>query len=200
MPEPKKRAIDDYELVYPQTRADWRAWLAANHNKSPGIWLVRYKVSTKQPSITYDELVEEALCFGWIDGLARALDAERHLQLLTPRKPKSVWSKINKERIERLLAANLIAPPGLKAIEIAQANGAWTSIDEAEALIVPPDLAAALAQNEAASTFFYGLAKSQKKFILQWLLSAKRPETRQKRINDTVAKAAVGKKANYPGE
>ena len=154
MPKPKTRAIDDYELVYPQTRADWRAWLSANHDKSPGIWLVRYKVSTKQPTITYDELVEGALCFGWIDGLARGLDAERHLQLLTPRKPKSVWSKINKERIERLLAANLIEPPGLKAIEIAQANGAWTSIDEAEALILPTDLASALARSEAATTVF----------------------------------------------
>lgn len=196
---PAKRVIDDYELVYPPTRADWRAWLAANHDKSPGIWLVRYRVGTAQPSVTYDELVEEALCFGWIDSLPRKLDDERFLILMTPRKPKSVWSKINKERVERLLAANLIAPPGLTAIEIAQANGAWSSIDESEALIIPDDLAAALAQNPAASDFFYGLANGYKKGILQWLNSAKRPETRQKRIEETVTKAAVGKKANYPG-
>ncbi|MBK9746279.1 MAG: YdeI/OmpD-associated family protein [Chloroflexi bacterium] len=200
MTEPKKRAIDDYELVYPQTRADWRAWLAANHDKSPGIWLVRYKVSTKQPTITYDELVEEALCFGWIDGLARGLDAERHLQLLTPRKPKSVWSKINKERIERLLAAGVIEAPGLKVIEIAKANGSWSAIDDVEALTVPPDLGAALEQNPAASQFFYGLANTYKKGILQWIASAKRPETRQKRIDEAVAQAALGKKANYPNE
>jgi len=195
-----KRKIDDYELVYTPTRAAWREWLAANHDKSPGIWLVRYKVATKQPSITYDELVEEALCYGWIDGLARGLDAERHLQLLTPRKPKSVWSKVNKERIERLLAANLFAPSGLKTIEIAKANGSWSAIDDSEALVIGQDLADALAQNEAASTSFYGLAKSYKKAILQWINSAKRPETRQKRIEETVAKAAIGKKANFPGE
>lgn len=196
---PPKRVIDDYELVYPPTRADWRAWLAANHDKSPGIWLVRYKKGTAQPTINYDELVEEALCFGWIDGLARALDAERHLILVTPRKPKSVWSKPNKERVERLLAAGLIEAPGLKAIETAKANGSWAAIDDSENGVIPPDLAEALAQNEAASTFFYGLTASQRKVILQWIITAKRPETRQKRIAETVAQAAVGKKANYPG-
>ena len=197
---PTKRAIDEFEQVYPPTRADWRAWLAANHATSPGVWVMRYKVSAKQPTITYDELVEEALCFGWIDSLPRKLDDERHLLLLTPRKPKSVWSKVNKERLERLSAANLIEPAGLKAIEIAKANGSWSAIDESENLIVPPDLAAALEQNAAASSFFYGLANTYKKGILQWILSAKRPETRQKRIEETVAKAAIGKKANYPAD
>ncbi len=200
MPETKKRVIDDYEQLYPPTRADLRAWLAANYDKSPGVWVLRYKVGTGKPTITYDELVEEALCFGWIDSLPRKLDAESHLLLLTPRKPKSVWSKVNKERLERLLAAGMIETPGLKAIEIAQANGSWTAIDESENLTVPDDLAAALAANEAASTFFYGLAKTYRKGILQWILSAKRPETRQKRIAEAVAQAALGKKANYPGE
>jgi uncharacterized protein YdeI (YjbR/CyaY-like superfamily) len=194
---PKKRVIDDYEQFYASTRVEWRAWLAANHDKAPGVWLVRYKAAANKPNITYDELVEEALCFGWIDSIQRSLDAERNAQLITPRKPKSVWSKLNKERIERLTAAGLLQAPGLKAIEIAKANGSWTSIDDAEAGIVPQDLAAALAQNDAANTFFYGMAESYRKHILRWIGSAKRPETRQKRIAEAVERAAVGKRANF---
>ena len=188
MPEPKKRAIDDYELVYPLCRADWRAWLAANHDKSPGIWLVRYKVSTKQPTITYDELVEEALCFGWIDGLARGLDAERHLQLLTPRKPKSVWSKINVDKVAALIEQGRMRPAGQAAIDLARADGRWeAAYDSQKNASVPEDLQAALDASPAAAAFYATLNGTNRYAILFRVQTAKKPETRAKRIRDFIA-------------
>lgn len=192
MPNP----LDQLDTFHARSRAEWRAWLADHHRSAPGVWLISSKKGTGQPRVEYDEAVEEALCFGWIDSLPRKLDDERSMLLFTPRKPKSGWSKLNKTRIEKLLAAGLMTEAGLEKIELAKQNGAWTSLDAVEELTIPPDLQAALDANPTAKRFFDAFAKSAKKGILQWIESAKRPETRQKRIEETVTLAARNEKAN----
>jgi uncharacterized protein YdeI (YjbR/CyaY-like superfamily) len=119
--------VEDHELVHIETRAKWRRWLAANHASAPGVWLVSWKRPTGKPRVGYDESVEEALCFGWIDSLAKSIDDERSRQLFTPRRPKSGWSPSNVARVERLLAAGLMEPAGIAAVEDAKARGAWPS-------------------------------------------------------------------------
>jgi uncharacterized protein YdeI (YjbR/CyaY-like superfamily) len=179
----------------PCNRAEWREWLAQNHDTAPGVWLIYWKKSTGKPTVTYDEVVEECLCYGWIDSKAQTLDNERYRQLITPRKPKSVWSKVNKERIERLLAQNQIQPPGLAKITAAQNDGSWTLLDDIEALIIPPDLQTVLIANPPAVENFNAFNRTAKRNILQWIASAKRPQTRQQRITETARLAAENIKA-----
>lgn len=188
--------IRDYERVQPPDRAAWRAWLAQNHAASPGIWLVLVKKGGQGPRLLLDEAVEEALCFGWIDSLPNKLDAERYLLLVTPRKPGSVWSKINKERVQRLMEQGLITEAGLAKIEAAKADGSWSALDAIDALEMPPDLERALAANRTAKKNFDGFSQSARKGLLYWITSAKRAETREKRIAETVAKAADNRVAN----
>lgn len=149
-----------------------------------------------EPGLTLEEAIEEALCFGWIDSLPRALDATRSLLLFSPREPRSAWSRINKERVARLLAAGLMAPAGLARVEEAKENGAWDKLDAVDALTVPPDLAAALAAHLPAPERFEAFPPSAKRGILEWIQNARRPETRIKRIEDTARLAAEGVRAN----
>ncbi len=158
------------------------------------MWLILYKKGSGTPGVTYEEAVEEALCFGWIDSVTNRLDGERFMQLFTPRKRKSPWAKSNKERVERLLAAGLMAPAGLAAIEAAKRDGTWTALDGIEDLQVPDDLAAALAANPAAEARFAAYSASTRKQLLWWVVSAKRPETRQRRIARIVAAEAAEKR------
>lgn len=183
-------ALDLLERVEITERAVWRAWLQENHGRSKGIWLVRHKKAQGALYFPYADMVEEALCFGWIDATARPLDAERSMQLLCPRKPKSGWSKVNKERIERLIAAELMAPAGLQAIATAKANGSWTTLDAAEALEVPLDLVKALNKNRKACSHFDAFPPSARKYALWWIGSAKTDATRNKRIATIVERAA----------
>jgi uncharacterized protein YdeI (YjbR/CyaY-like superfamily) len=191
-----KSKIDEFERFYPPNRTEWRAWLADHYDKSPGVWVIRYKVASKQPTISYDELVEEALCFGWVDSLPRKLDNERHMSMVTPRKPKSGWSKVNKARIERLIAQGLMTAIGLAKIEAAKADGSWTALDSMEALHIPDDLQAALAANADAKRHFDVFPPGSQKIILQWVGSAKTAETRAKRIAESVRLAAQNIRAN----
>ncbi|AYA38476.1 hypothetical protein D3Y59_16315 [Hymenobacter oligotrophus] len=177
--------------VYAANRQEWRQWLTQNHAAAAGVWLVYYKKASGRPSISWAEAVEEALCFGWIDSKANTIDEHRYKQVFTPRKPRSVWSKINKQYIERLIADGLMHPAGLRAIEVAKQNGSWTAIDSAENLEVPTDLAEALAANQAARRNFDTFSPSNRKQLLQWLLSAKRPETRARRVAEAVQMAAA---------
>ncbi len=195
MPRP-----DAYPQTQPASRAAWRQWLAEHHASVPGVWLVYCKQASGQPSVTYAEAVEEALCFGWIDSLPRKLDAERSQLLFTPRQPKSGWSKVNKERLARLEAANLLMPAGLAAIARARQNGAWEILDAAEAGLVPDDLATALAADATAARYFAAFSLSARKMILTWVLSAKQPTTRARRVAETVRLAATGKRANFDRE
>jgi uncharacterized protein YdeI (YjbR/CyaY-like superfamily) len=181
---------EQLENVYASDRSTWRSWLAQNHRISPGIWLIYYKVKSSQSSVRYSEAVKEALCFGWIDSKVKSLDEDRYKQIFTPRKPKSVWSKLNKQYIEELLAQGLLTEAGLAKIEAAKQDGSWNLLDAIEALTIPIDLQQALAAAEAADRHFAAFSNSVKKNILSWIDSAKRPETRQKRIEQTI-KAAI---------
>jgi uncharacterized protein YdeI (YjbR/CyaY-like superfamily) len=183
-------AMKTFEQVAVASRQQWRDWLIANYQQRSSVWLVTYKKHMGAQYLSYDAIVEEALCFGWIDSLPRKLDEDRTMLLLSPRKPKSVWSKLNKTRVELLIEQGLMMPAGLEKIERAKADGAWTFLDDVEALVIPDDLAVALANNAEATKYFSAFSPSAKKGILQWIKMAKRPDTRQQRIEKTVTLAA----------
>jgi uncharacterized protein YdeI (YjbR/CyaY-like superfamily) len=149
--------------VHPKTRAAWRDWLEQNHTRTAGIWLISYKKATGKARFAYNDAVEEALCFGWIDSKPNKLDEERSLLWFAPRKAGTGWSKLNKERIERLLQQGLMQPAGLAKIEAAKANGSWNALDAIEALEIPPDLELALTKHEHAQQNFAAFPKSVKR-------------------------------------
>ena len=184
----------DLDLFYPKTRQEWRDWLIENHDKKQSVWLQYYKKKSAFPTVEYGDAVEEALCFGWIDSKSKPIDDEKFMQFFSKRKPNSVWSKVNKEKIERLIQQGLMTQAGYDVIEKAKQNGSWTILDEAEALIIPPDLEEAFAQKPNAKDYFLNLSRSDKRNILQWLVLAKRTETRQNRINEIVSLAADSQK------
>lgn len=181
-------------FFYPENRIEWRFWLEKNHAKEQAVWVVFYKKSSAMPSLTWSEAVDEALCFGWIDSKKVAIDSEKSHQFFSRRKAQSTWSKINKEKIERLIEDGLMTQAGYASIERAKENGSWSVLDEVEALIIPYDLESALNEYEGAMEYFSGLSKSVKKMMLYWLMSAKRPETREKRMLEIVESAAQKKK------
>ncbi|MEO5681578.1 MAG: YdeI/OmpD-associated family protein [Chitinophagaceae bacterium] len=185
---------EDIAIFYPTSRKAWRAWLQKNHRSKQAVWLVFYNKTSTKPSISWSHAVEEALCFGWIDSKKIAIDKEKSHQFFSKRKAKSTWSKINKEKILRLAEAGMMAEAGLEIIETAKQNGSWTILDEVEELIIPKDLAKALKAKPKAMDFFIGLSKSVRKAMLQWLVLAKRQETREKRIAEIAALAAKKQK------
>jgi uncharacterized protein YdeI (YjbR/CyaY-like superfamily) len=202
---PKQRSRGEFvttEATPPQnsvqieSRAEWRAWLEANWQRKDGIWLITFKKSQGEKYVDYDTTVEEALCFGWIDSKSNKLDETRSMLWFAPRKPKTNWSKLNKDRIAKLLAAKLMRPPGLAKVEAAKRDGSWTALDGVEALEIPPDLQAELERYENASAFFEAFPRSVKRGILEWVLNAKRPETRRKRIEETARLANENRRAN----
>ncbi len=192
--------IDEFSDFHPLSRQEWRGWLAENYNKSGGIWFVYYKKHTKKPFVSYDEAVEEALCFGWIDSLPRKFDDERSKLLFTPRKPKSVWSKLNKLRVEKLLENGLMTEIGLAKIESAKKDGSWDLLNASDNLEIADDLQKVFDTNNLAETNFNAFTDGVKKAILQWLNSAKRVETRNVRIEKLVAMAAKNKRINFDKE
>jgi uncharacterized protein YdeI (YjbR/CyaY-like superfamily) len=173
-------------MVHVEHRAQWSEWLAANHATSDGVWFVAWRAATGRPRIDYEAVIEELLRVGWIDGKARKVDAERTGLWCAPRRPTSGWSRPNKERVARLEAAGLMLPAGKAAIEAAKANGAWTLLDDVENLVVPDDLAAALAARPGARERWDGLSRSIRRATLERLVHAKRPETRAKRIAEAL--------------
>jgi uncharacterized protein YdeI (YjbR/CyaY-like superfamily) len=179
----------EIETFCPTSRQDLRRWLEENHLSKPAVWLVLYRKKAGVPSVSWSELVDEALCFGWIDSVRRTIDNERFMQFLSPRKPKGTWSKINKEKIIQLSAAGLMTEAGLGAIERAKQNGSWSTLDAVDDMIIPADLAEALEANIVAGEYFQSLSKSSKKIILYWLGSAKQTETRQKRLGEIIESA-----------
>ncbi len=181
------------ESIYASDRASWREWLERNHRTSSGIWLIYYKVKSGKPSVLYTEAVKEALCFGWIDSKVKSIDEERYRQIFTPRKPKSVWSKLNKQYVEELIDQKLMTDAGLTKILAAKQDNSWTILDAIEALVIPADLIAALGNNQTAQQNFEQFGNSSKKNILFWIESAKRPETRLKRVEQTEIAAARNK-------
>jgi uncharacterized protein YdeI (YjbR/CyaY-like superfamily) len=184
--------VDDKPRIELATRAEWRAWLAANHRTASGVWLVSWKRRTGKPTVAYEEAVEEALCFGWIDGVLGRIDDDRSMQYFAPRRPKSTWARSNKERVARLEAAGLMTHAGRAAVELARANGTWESLDVIDALVVPDDLAAALAARPGAGELFDASSASVRRSALAWVYQAKRPETRAARVEQIAAVAGRG--------
>lgn len=182
---------EEVELFCPTSRQDLRRWLEENHHSKTAVWLVLYKKNASGLSISWSELVDEALCFGWIDSVRRPIDDEKFMQFLSPRKPKGTWSKVNKEKIIQLMADGLMTDAGIKVIEKAKQNGSWTILDEVEEMTIPADLEAALKSAPDAEEYFLGLSKSVRKSLLQWLVFAKQASTRQKRINEIVESASL---------
>ena len=182
--------------IHPKSRAEWRAWLEQNHTQTEGVWLISYKKATGKPRVEYDDAVEEALCFGWIDSKGNKLDAERSMLWLAPRKPGSGWSRPNKERVERMIAAGLMTPVGIAKINAAKQDGSWNALDAVEALEIPADLSDALASYTSAQQHFAAFPRSVKRGILEWIANARRPETRAKRIDETARLAEANIRAN----
>lgn len=178
------------ETFCPTSQQDWRQWLKENHNSKQSVWLVYYKKKSNVSSITYSDAVDEALCFGWIDSTRKSLGDEMFMQFFCKRKPGSVWSKINKGKIERLIDSGLMTKAGFDSIETAKLNSSWTILDEVEELIIPEDLTEGFRSKPGSQEYFLSLSRSVRKSILQWLVLAKRPETRQKRIAQIAALAA----------
>jgi uncharacterized protein YdeI (YjbR/CyaY-like superfamily) len=185
----------DLPIFHAESRPQVRAWLEAHHASERGLWLCSWRSTVDRPRCPYPEVVEEAICFGWIDSTATKLDDERGLQLLTPRKAKSTWTRLNRRRAEEMEAAGLMTDAGRRAIAVAQANGWWTILDPVEDLVEPDDLAAALDAVPAARAAWDGFPASPRKQMLQSVVTAAKPETRAKRIDAIVAKASVGERA-----
>lgn len=182
--------------IHPRTLADWRAWLAANHTRAEGVWLITYKKAAGKPTLSYEASVEEALCFGWVDSKGGKLDEERTMLYFAPRKTGSGWSRPNKERVARLIAAGRMAPAGLAKIEQAKADGSWTLLDAVENLEVPDDLAVEFARYPDARAHFDAFPRSARRGILEWIVQAKTSLTRAKRIAETARLAQDNVRAN----
>ena len=183
------------------TRAAWRAWLAANHERGAGVWAVRYKKGASRPSLSTDDLVEEAIAWGWIDSTPRKVDDERFAVRVAPRKPGSNWSALSKRRAARAETDGAMTAAGRAAIARAEADGTWTILDDVERLVVPDDLAAALAAAPPARDEWDAFPPSTRRGILEWILNAKRDPTRAKRVAETARLAREGRRANqWPRE
>lgn len=188
-----KKILKEY---YPISRQEWRQWLQENHTQTEGIWLILAKKESGLPIVNMRDVVEEALCFGWIDSVANKLDDKCFKILITPRKPKSKWSKINKDRVKKLTKLGLLAPAGKKMIALAKKTGTWDALNEVDQLLLPADLKKAFAKNKMAAKFFDAFPPSAKRGILEWILNAKQSETRIRRIKETVGLAEKNIRAN----
>lgn len=186
-------AHERYEHIDMLDRAEWRAWLEANHASAPGVWLIYWKKAGGPGRLSYAEAVEEALCFGWIDSRPGRVDDVRTKITMTPRRPGSAWSTVNKERIERLLAAGMMTSAGQAKIDAGRRDGSWDLYDQIEHQIPPDDLAAALAEDAAASAGFAAVIPSGRKALLLWVATAKQPATRARRIAAIVDGAREGR-------
>ncbi len=189
----------DLPLVEVSSRAQWRAWLDDHQNQPTGVWAVTRKrgsVRSGEEFVSARDLNEECLCFGWIDSRPAKVDEQRSALLCTPRKTRSGWSKVNKDRLELLLAAGLVAPRGRAAIDAAKADGSWSKLDEVDLLAEPADLVEALAALDGARTYWDAFPPSARRGILEWIQSAKRGETRAARVAETARLAAQNVRAN----
>ncbi|NND43936.1 MAG: hypothetical protein HKN58_01335 [Xanthomonadales bacterium] len=186
----------ELNTVYVSDRERWRAWLEKNHDREPdGVWLVYYKQHTGKPSIDYDDSVEEALCFGWVDSLIRKLDEDRYARKFTPRKPDSQWSESNRKRVEKLLAAGLMREPGMALVEYAKEQGNWQDAPREEiSESISPEFKRALAGSDAARLFFEKLTEAQRRHYILWVNQAKMEATRRRRIKESIKLLEQGRK------
>jgi len=185
-------AIVPEDTFFAADRAAWREWFAAHHRERTQVWLLVHKKHVQEPSVTYDEAVEEALCWGWIDGLTNRWDERSYALRFTPRKPGSVWSESNVARVERLMAEGRMQPAGLALVDEAKRRGTWDHAASGRYEVTPPDLEAALAGVPAAAARWVKWPSTPRRQYIYWVLDAKRPETRARRIADVVRRAAMG--------
>ena len=185
------------DTLFAEDRAAWREWLAAHHQDRTLVWLLLHKKHVQEPSVRYEEAVEEALCWGWIDGLTNRWDERSYALRFTPRNPGSVWSESNVGRVERLIAQGLMTPAGMALVDEAKRRGTWDRAASGRLDITPPDLEAALTGVPAAAARWQEWPSSPRRQYIYWVLDARRPETRARRIADVVRRAAAGLK---PGE
>jgi uncharacterized protein YdeI (YjbR/CyaY-like superfamily) len=188
---------DGIKAVPAKSAKEWRKWLEKNHFKEKAVWLIMYKKDSGIASVYYPDAVTEALCFGWIDSKANTRDELSYYQFFAKRNPKSKWSKINRDKVELLMELGLMAPAGIELVNIAKQSGTWTALDQVELLEVPLDLKKAFGKNKAAFNNWENFPRSSRRGILEWILNAKKPETRIKRIEETVLLAAENIKANH---
>jgi uncharacterized protein YdeI (YjbR/CyaY-like superfamily) len=186
----------DYPIIHAETRTQWRNWLTHNRTSAQGVWLCSWRNTTGRPRCPYVEAVEEAICFGWIDSTNTILDEERSLQLFTPRRRKSSWTRLNRERAADMEKRGLMTDAGRHAIAAAKSNGWWTISDQVEDLEEPPDLKAALDRDPRARSNWDGFPPSARKQMLWWIVSAARDATRAGRIAHIVTEAAIGRRAH----
>ena len=183
------------DILHTTSRKEWRGWLEKYHNKRKEVWLVYYKKHTGKPRIPYDDAVEEALCYGWFDGKVKRINDEKYMQIFTPRKAKSIWSEHNKKRAEKLISNGLMKEAGLAAIDTAKRNGMW---DKSSFIYdvrnIPEDLLSALSKNKSAKKNYDMLAPTYKKQFHWWIVSAKRKETKEKRIKEAMRLLKANKK------
>jgi uncharacterized protein YdeI (YjbR/CyaY-like superfamily) len=181
---------ENSEEFYPANQEEWRKWLEENHSRKNSVWLIFRKEGTGNPNLSWSQAVDEAICFGWIDNVKKTIDDEFYKQYFCPRKANSIWSKINKNKVALLTQQGLMKEEGVKSVEIAKENGSWSILDEVDALQIPDDLLAELEARDGAKACFEQFSKSIKKGILYWVISAKRPATRQKRILEIAERAS----------
>ncbi len=176
----------------------WREWLETNFSQSEGIWIIIFKKDSGTESIYYDEAVDIALCYGWVDSAIRKYDSASYLQYFAPRNPKSNWSRVNKDKVERLLKEGKMASPGLEMVAIAKESGTWDALNDVENLVIPTDLKQGFTRNKAAQKNFENFSRSSKRGILEWIFNAKSSLTREKRVQETVRLAGLNLRANFP--
>lgn len=174
----------------------WRSWLEEYHQKHSSLWLIIYHKDSETASIAYPEAVAEALCFGWVDSKPNKRDAESYFQYFSVRSPKSNWSRVNKEKVARLIEQKRMTETGYKMIELAKSNGTWDALNDVENLVIPSDLMQALKSFPNAFDHYDAFPRSVKRGILEWIMNAKRKETRQKRIEETAGMANENLRAN----
>jgi uncharacterized protein YdeI (YjbR/CyaY-like superfamily) len=188
---------DQRKEIQINTKAEWRQWLDDFHQSHQSVWVICNTQKSGLPVVGWSDLVDEALCFGWIDSTRKTIDEGSFKQLFSRRKPNSTWSRINKEKVQRLIDDKLMKEAGHECIRIAKENGSWTILDTVEDLTVPEDLSKAFQEYIGSEEYFQSLSKSMKKMMLQWIVLAKRPETRNKRIHEIAEHAARGEKPKH---
>ncbi len=189
--------IQGIQTFYAKTREDWRKWLEKNCKSQKAVWLILYRKKSKTPSVRYQDAIIDALCFGWVDSKAIPRDNESFYLYCSPRNPKSTWGKINRERAEEMIKQGLLMPGGQAAIDLAKKSGTWDILADAQNLVIPADLQKLFNNNDIAFKYFQAFPPSSKRLILEWIVKAKKPETREKRIVQTVELATKNLRANH---
>ncbi|OPC54230.1 hypothetical protein DSC47_02975 [Elizabethkingia miricola] len=187
----------EIETYSPKSQTDWRQWLKKNHQSKQSVWLIFHTKKSNVPSLSWSDAVDEALCFGWIDSTRKKINNISFMQFFSKRKPKSNWSKINKEKVQQLIDSKRMTKQGYESVEIAKQNGYWTILDEIEEVIIPEDLEIAFKKYNGSKDYFLSLSKSTRKIILSWIILVGKQETRQKRIEEVVESAALNLKPKH---